>query len=99
MPIEMPKLLFLHSNKVFLEKNLPSSAISRRNSNPKMFYPYILASGYGLAVGSAMGVSFILNKQLAKHGHKLKPNVRSTVQKIVPFTAVACASCKYDSFL
>ena len=46
-----------------------------------------------------MGVSFILNKQLAKHGHKLKPNVRSTVQKIVPFTAVACASCKYDSFI
>ena len=57
------------------------------------------ASGYGLAVGSAMGVSFILNKQLSRHGHKLKPNVRSTVQKIVPFTAVACASCKYQGGL
>ena len=78
----MSKRLFLHSNKVFFYKNYSLASSLTVAQIKKMSYPYILASGYGLAVESAMGVSFILNKQLAKHGPKLKPNVRSTVKRL-----------------
>jgi len=70
-----------------------NAAVNYANRNAKTPVTTVQqVAGYTLAVSSAMGVAFVCNRQLVRHGHKWKPSTLSTAQKVVPFVAVAAAS-------